>query len=325
MAGQPSIQQTQKFGQQAKNSRTRPYMWGSLAPGIDAADTIRMNSNAYPYKPLPEDPYDTEWNIRQEISTQDNGSWRMVTPARPLPWSEEEIDYLKRKRDAEEFAAYTDWIAKRFPINDPANRDLLKRIVPSYFSTRKANLREQLELTKKFAELRLIGPESEDDLHLQYLVETGRIKLPQGPLHDPMRWMISELPSNEKIETNKELMSAVARENKSKYYKGLFNPFRLLSVLNAPWAANERNFSDIVGDQRLPNLGPYGAAVPLDGNYYSQYRGTDELAEMRGTTAEGAALYKDNTSRVADANKISAGYPRMVNVVPAPRQPSVPE
>lgn len=271
MAGQPTIQETKQLGEKIKNSRTRPYLWNGVAQGANVEETYRINSNLYPYKPLPTDPYDSEWNIRREISVP--GS-QMVSSARPLPWTEEEIDYLRRKRDAEEYAAFQSWLGTKFPITDPANRDLLKKIVPEYFSVRAANLREQINLSARYANLRLVGPETEDDLLLIYEVETGRVKLPDGPFHDPMAWMRNEYNITNQANDLGVVMSRIASANSRRYQAGLFSPFRLLTYTDAPFAPNADNMSDGWGDSRNSALGPTGAHMPIVPSY-GNYSGPD--------------------------------------------------
>ncbi len=270
MAGQPTQKEATNFGSQMKNSRTREYMWNGIAYGQNKAETERINANLYPYKPLPEDPYDTTWQIHQQIAEPNSG---MVSDRRPLPWTQEEIDYLKRKRDAEEYAGFQSWIATKFPITDPANRDLLKKIVPEYFSVRKQNLAEQIGLSAKYATLRLTGPENEDDLKLIYMVETDRVKLPKGPFHDPMAWMANEYELQGLI--GDEWKNKIETKNERRYEAGLFNPFRILTYRNAPFAPNVDNMSDGFGDPRVRALGPQGARQPVSYDYANTYGGAD--------------------------------------------------
>ena len=271
MAGAPSQKDATKFGQQVKNSRTLPYAWGSVAEGVDLAETKLLNSNLYPARFIPSDDQDTEWMIRQQLA---DPNANMITSARPMPWTEGEINYLKRKRDAEEYAAYNDWLTHKFPLNDPANREILKRTVPRYFEERKEVLQEQIALSAKYANLRLFGPENEDDLKLQYLVETNRVKLPEGPFHDPVKWMEREAAAEGlPTDTQGNFMRAAAKLNEKTYEKGLFNPFSFLTWKNAPWAPNAVNMADSVGDPRVKALGPYGTYAPTNENYGYQYRG----------------------------------------------------
>jgi hypothetical protein len=279
MAGKPSKQETKAFGAKAKASRTEPYMWGTLAEGATLEETKMLNSNRYPYRPLPSDDFDTEWMIRQQIAQP--GS-EMVSDARPLPWTEKEIQYLKDKRDAEEYAAYVDWIGHRFPMNDPANQRLMKEIVPSYFATRKALLQEQINLQAKAAQLRLLGPENEADLQLQYMIETGRIQIPQGPFHEPLEWAQNEMGG--RPADNAQFFAGLNQQNARAYEKGLFNPFKLLTYKNAPWAPNALNMADIKGDPRVRALGPAGAIQPQNYNYGQMYRG-ETLGFMDRLTA----------------------------------------
>lgn len=288
-AGEPSIQETRNFGKRAKDSRNRPFIWGTVPvvvdkQGVENPDETRMiNSNRYPYRPIPKDSYDDSWNIKSQMT-----SAGMISSSRPLPIEEADIDYLMRKRDAEEYAGFVDWIGHKYPMNDPANREMMKQIIPSYFSERKALLQESIALQAKYANLRLVGPESENDLMFEYMVETGRVKIPTGPFHDPMKWMQNEYGnlSQQDVEMVKEYgingqsgFNALSFGEQTRTYnavgyaKGLFSPFQLLTYGRGPFAPNPDNMADIVGDSRLRSLGPSGAFQPAMPDYGTQYDG----------------------------------------------------
>ena len=271
MAGAPTVQETVSFGDKVRNSIKSPYMWGSIARGQSRDETLLLNSNLYPYRPLPSDKFDSEWAIRQDLAEPDSG---MISASRPMPWTEQEINYLKKKRDAEEYASFQDWISHKFPMNDPANREILKRVVPSYFSTRAAVLNEQIDITAKYAKLRLTGPENEDDLMFQYLVESGRIHLPKGPLWDPMEWMQNQYNIPDGADAG-QILAAVATANRAAYEKGLFNPFKPTTPSSNPLAANIYNMADIVGDKRVNWRGPTGALQPVSKSWTDTYKGSD--------------------------------------------------
>ncbi len=295
MAGAPTVQETVSFGDKVRNSIKSPYMWGSIAKGGTKEETLRLNSNLYPYRPLPSDKFDSEWAIRQDLAQPNSG---MISESRPMPWTEKEINYLKKKRDAEEYASFQDWISHKFPMNDPANREILKRIVPSYFSTRAAVLNEQIDITAKYAKLRLTGPEDEDDLMFQYLVESGRIHLPQGPLWDPMAWMKHQYAIPSTV-TNDQLVEHVSRGNAGAYEMGLFNPFKPTTASSDPLAANIDNMADIVGDKRIRWRGPFGAVQPTNKDWANQYGGPRLGFENR--LADQSDLTRNLNQRKANA------------------------
>lgn len=268
MAGAPTQKEASAFGTKMKNSRTLPYNW-SIAQGETIDHTRLLNSNVYPARLVPSNDYDTDYMIKQQITDVDG----MISPSRPMPWTERDIDYLKNRRDAEEYAAYMDWVSRKFPINDPANREMFKRILPGYFSARKQVLQEQINLSAKYANLRLFGPENEEDLILQYEVETGRVKLPQGPFHDPIKWMENEAGITAR-DNEDEYNRKITDLNRETYERGLFNPFSFLTPQNAPWGPNSYNMADQVGDPRFRALGPPGALVPQNENYAHNYFGS---------------------------------------------------
>lgn len=311
MAGQPSQAQTKAFGQKMKSNTTKEYTWSdlSLEQGGHGAQlrNIRTNGNRFPDRLLPSDPMDSDIQIRTQLTDAD-----MISNARPLPYTEKEIQYYKNKRDAEEYAGYQVWLGNRFNLNDPANRQLFKDIAPSYFNRRKELIKEQIDLTSRYAQLRLMGPENEEDLQLQYLVETGRVKLPQGPIWDPMTWLKNQMdvmpnmanpyadPANP---TGTEFVNHLAQYNMNAYQSGLFNPFKILNPQHGPLGVNRRNPADIFGLPNTNALGPFGAARITTENY-GDYGGADLGQQNRLNNAN---VQLANWNRIGGAARNALG------------------
>ena len=277
MAGQPSLEQAAALGAIARSAHynNRPYIWGSIPVFDDSKKTKAVNSNAYPYKPLPSDPLDSRIKLIDDLSRRpvgedgkiiENSKEPLVTPARPLPITEEELAFMERKRDAEEYAAFFDWITHRYPSNDPANRMLLTTIMPEFIEVRKRNLEEQIQLQADYARIRLTGPQSQEDLMKEYLVETGRVTIPEGPFHDPMRWLENEMQA--RLGKQELKPDNVAEMNSLGYERGLFNPFYLYPK-KGPYATNDMNPSDIRGDPSKTVRGPFGVKQVQSENWLS--------------------------------------------------------
>ena len=292
----PQRTKVQALNARVQDSTTIPYMLNNVRYEVgDTPQKLReRNSNKFPIRPLPKDPYDTDWNMKHELVNQYDGAGQpLITPARPMPFTDHDLDYMKRKRADEEFASYQTWLSNRFDLNDPAEVQLFKKIAPSYFAQREALINEQIDLTAKYAKLKLFGPESEEDLQVEYMIETGRTQLPMGPIWEPWTWMTNQagvtnaLRDGANADSGKAIMEKMVAYNKETYQAGLFSPLKALNLQSpGPWGLNPLNRQDITGDPASRAIGPFGADVPINSNWVANYGGA-QLSGYRVVTPAG--------------------------------------
>lgn len=277
--GAPTLESAKAYMKQVENSRVAPYTFqdyrlpnnAELAAAGGGADDHgpafkQVNSMRYPQRPLPFMPEkDTEIALINDLTSaggHDGSIPPYISAARPLPVQDWELEYFKSKAAAEDYAAYQNWLSMRYDLNDMATRAWFKQIAPEYFSQKRELLKELMDRHAKYSLLRLAGPESEEDLRFEYLVETGRIPIPKGPFFDPYVWAENEIPSfvvNDNTSVgNEERMKAISEYNAKNYKYGLFNPFKPVSAAEAGWPSNINNPSDIVGVQDSNYYGPLG-------------------------------------------------------------------
>lgn len=116
--------------------------------------------------------------------------------------TQSEIDALVRRYDEVDLINFERHITSWFNIKDPTHQRLINELYPQYFERRLDQIEANLEVQRRIAHLRLLGPRSADDLRFAYFLETGVIAKPTGPVFDP------------KTDDNKNS-------------RGLFNPYRL--------------------------------------------------------------------------------------------------
>ena len=283
-----------QLNERVQDSTTIPYMLNNVnwAPDDTGRSMRAKNSNKFPIRPLPKDPYDTDWEMKKELSNAAGPDGPLISPSRPMPFTDRDMDYMKRKRADEEFAAYESWLSNRFDLNDPAEVQLFKKIAPSYFARREALINEQIDLTSKYAKLKLFGPESEEDLQVEYMVETGRTQLPKGPIWDPWTWMANQAGvsqaelDNDAAGSGRTVFNKLMKYNQATYQAGLFSPLKALSLQSpGPWGLNPYNRQDITGDPVDRAIGPPGAIVPVNTSWVSNYGG----ARLTGNRQRGGA------------------------------------
>lgn len=292
--GAPTIQKTVQFQNQMKDARSTPYAFTDFREptplekdqirgmGVPDADVEKVawqlvNSNKYPSRPVPTDDRATDWKIRQDLVAA-----RMITDARPLPFTQGEIEYIKDRSAAEEYAAYQSWLAQRYDLNDVATRALFKQIAPSYFTSRKEVLKELMDNHAKYAYLVMSGPDSEADLQFQYEVETGKRAIAKGPFYDPVEWATNEIgtaPGTAEFKRDLQAYNAQA------YEYGMFNPMKPQTPSEAAWTQNPLNESALQGNPNARFYGFPGQSVPTDHDWGVQYGGRD-LINLRNAGKE---------------------------------------
>jgi hypothetical protein len=298
------------------------------APGVNAyQDFVLKNQGKFPIRPLPKDPYDTIWKIKEDLKTSNYAS-----AARPLPVTEDDLRYLKGKAAAEDYTAFLTWEASKYDLSDPATKEWFHKVCPSYFEQREQLIDDMIDLQAKYAKIRLRGPRSEDDLKLEFLIEKGDVNLPVGPVWDPINIYTSNLTPGGGLgpqSTQRNVISKAVEYNKSVYQAGLFSPLVPISVADNPntnhqklMAPNPFNRSDVRGDPTTRFTGISGGLPPIQSNY-AQYAGQNlgidrRLREYNNPETE----YHAQVNR--GWNAISGAYGALVggnNAQPAANQP----
>lgn len=292
--GAPTQQAANAFKKKAADSRTAPYTFQDFKrptkqqkdeAGSEGSAFMAINSTRYPQRPLPiNSADDTEVEILRELKHGD-----LISPARPYPIKDWEINYYKEKAAAEEFAAYQQWLGDKYDLNDMATRAWFKQIAPEYFSQKRELLKELMDRHARYSLLRMAGPENEDDLMFEYMVESGRIEIPTGPFYDPIDWAYNEVNNKGLSASRADLMKEngvdafmgdVIKHNQRAYQYGLFSPMRPASLKQAGWVGNPLNQSDIVGNAAASPFGFLGQKIPTSNRWDVDYLG-DNLTGKR--------------------------------------------
>lgn len=286
--GAPTERAVEEFGAQIERAKQSPYLL--LNPSFITIDeqpnsihsklaTKAANSSKFPIRGFPSDPYDSMWSMKDDLSrpvTIQNEQGQnihipsIVSTSRPLPITEQDIGYLKRKRDAEENLAYLAWQANKYDLNDPATRDWFEKRCPSYFAQRESLIEQQIDLAARYAKIRLRGAKTEDDLKLEYFIETDRVTLPKGPVWDPYAWVSMEAQTNPDQPVNVQERQ-ILNYNRNAYRKGLFNPTKVTIPQHAGMMQNPFNQGDIAGYPDTQNTGIRGVPVSQTMNYLTSY------------------------------------------------------
>lgn len=222
-----------------------------------------QGTNEFPYVPFAADSYDSIAAIKSTMAPRAAGAGG--GPQYVVPFEKEDAEYLLRQRAQVENADYDRWVMQKYDLSDPAQNFLMQQIAPDQFQRRLDLIDYQQALVSKYARIRLLGPKSQDDLRFEWLVETGRIQLPKGPIWDPQKWMDNQYrdtaaPAAGGVYTAAEKSTI----NRTRFMKGLFNPLKYPAEDSTGLQPNVNNRSDIVGLEGYPTIGQLfaGSARP---------------------------------------------------------------
>ena len=277
--GAPSIAETARMQANAEMgtaSTSRRYQW--QLPLNEASA-----SNEYPIVPVPKDPYDDIAQIKNVYAQDVEGTNWVV------PFEQSDAEYLRRKRNYQEKAEFDAWVMQKYDITNPAENLMLQNIAPELFQRREEIIDNQQALVSAYAKLRLRGAKSLSDLELQWLIDTGRVELPQGPIWNPKVWREKQAASAGMND---------AEWNKRRYEFGLFSPIQWLTAKNGGQTPQANNRADIMGSGTVYNP----AAVPYPSKVWKNEWGTDAPYPYAGGNLTG-----NNQPTPAERNAMSSG------------------
>ena len=175
MPGAPSEQDLAKT---AANSfvgdTSKTYVWQTNFNSPAAATD-------YPVVATRKDPYDVVAAQKMAVGNAAVNNW-------VVPFTEADAAYNERKRIADEQALFDTWLLQKYNLADPALNNMLQQIARSLFDRREEVINNMQNLITRYAQIRLRGAKSEDDLRFQWLIDTGRLQLPEGRIWDPNNW-----------------------------------------------------------------------------------------------------------------------------------------
>jgi hypothetical protein len=100
-----------------------------------------------------------------------------MTPFGQVTATDEDFKWLQKKRETEAYANLDKWIGKNFHKADLPTRKWLQETFPDYYESRERIMVERAKLALRIKLLKLRGAKNEEDLLMQWGLQTGRIKL----------------------------------------------------------------------------------------------------------------------------------------------------
>lgn len=254
--GGPNIPRISNTNQEVLNAQ--------INNNYTVVEGANQGTNEFPYRAFLLDTYDSIAAIKNQVS---GGHYK-------VEFDSADVDYVIRQRAQVENADYDRWVMQKYDLSNPAQNLMLQKIDPDQHNRRMDLLKYNLDLEAKYAELRVAGPKSEEDLKFEWLIETGRIEMPEGPIWDPQRWMANQMLHYQRHDAaysaNAQTRAQQKSEaNRQRMKNGLYNPVVMPNEDQTGWQANRDNYSDIRGLSDRPTWGQVfgGSMRPVYPNY----------------------------------------------------------
>lgn len=238
---------------------TEAAQGGIVTHGVEKAKDGVQTTASYPRYGLGSaDPRHDE-RLAEKMQMVAAGGGTGQTPLGMVTATDQDFEVLRRKRDTEAFANFDAWVGKNFHTNDLATRKFLQEIWPEYYEARERAMVERAKFALRVNLLNLRGARNEEDLALEWALNTGRVKLDKD-------WdrIGASVPGGG--------YDAVQKDQQQRFRNGLFSVRRYLSekdreenaaVDTNPFKPVRKNAGDF---QPFASSFP-GAEVPNEGRY----------------------------------------------------------
>lgn len=112
--------------------------------------------------------------VKYDLQRQE-GNDTGVTPFGVMTWNDKYAEWYLRKLEAKKKAAFQQWFAVNFDKWGPAQKKLARELYPQFYKERVETLDQNLEMAKKIAKLKILGPQTSTDVALQFALDQGMI------------------------------------------------------------------------------------------------------------------------------------------------------
>ncbi len=145
---------------------TGPRAAGGVQGGAQAVQLQRKFSAR--------EPFDDEMNARMQLMDKDG-----MTPFGQVYYDDKVGRWLQKKADVAETANLDAWFNKEFNKNNLADRQFAQQIYPQFYTEREKLLQERTQEVLNLKMIQLRGPRSKEDIYKLWLINTGRVVLPE--------------------------------------------------------------------------------------------------------------------------------------------------
>ena len=214
-----------------------------------------------PQNVIGRDARDTDQNIKAHLSLPPDKGGIGATPTMPV--TQQDISYLKSKQAKQEEVSFYDWLNKAFDRRDLGQWNAVDKAFPENTQRQMDYVNRVAQLQKQIVRLKVLPMNAwgRDDYYFLYLIKSGRIHVPEAPLH--------------KLDS----IGAGENDRAERYRRGLFS-FKKTAPKKIHVPSNIRDFQDqgsITTDGAYSYngtaRGSAGKFLPLTGQDFGRTKG----------------------------------------------------
>jgi hypothetical protein len=182
-----------------------------------AGNQYQIDHPRYPDYVYPDDKErDTHMQVKKQLASNS-------TIAGLVYAGNEDIQYFKDKKAAQELAMFKQFVEDSIPRGTPWAKDYFERIMPGWYQSKIEIINEKMSIVQRYIDITVRGPQNIEDMYLLYQIYTGKYALPAT---------FSELING---------ATAVARQD---FASGLFNPNRYVTAQVRIAQRNQANLAN---------------------------------------------------------------------------------
>ncbi len=97
-----------------------------------------------------------------------------------LPVTDKDIDYLERKKEAQQYLKFKSFVEDSLPRGTLWAREFFENIMPGWYQSKQEIIQDKFALLRRYAEITLHGPRNIDDMFVLYQFYQGNINLAEN-------------------------------------------------------------------------------------------------------------------------------------------------
>lgn len=165
--------------EEAENNMKRDEVYLPGGPGKNGEG--KAAQNVFPAKYFARKDDEKKVRLLQEYTAALNTQGRLPTIYAP---TESDMNVLMRKDAEKELMNFEGFLQNYFDVDNPIHQKLLYDLYPRYFERRWDVVKEKLQIQEKIAKLKLMGPQTTEDMMFMYALHNGDIEIPSSVVFD---------------------------------------------------------------------------------------------------------------------------------------------
>lgn len=157
-------------------SMTERMMDGPVTAPVDTSTAAQGGATAVQFQRKfgGADRMDDEMNMKMQL--MDNNG---MTPFGQVYYDDRVARWMEKKAATQESANLDAWFNREFNKNNLADRQFAQQLYPEFYAAREQEMMAKAKEALNLKMIQLRGPQSKEDMYKLWLIQTGRVVLPE--------------------------------------------------------------------------------------------------------------------------------------------------